>query len=89
MNDGSIYKNKGIKFTANSFRLREVKILSNVLSKNYNLKTSIVERGVKNEYNIYIPKSSLETLRGIPVKNLICTNLCWIKYIYNILNIRG
>jgi hypothetical protein len=65
MNDGSIYKNKGIKFTANSFRLREVKILSNVLSKNYNLKTSIVDRGVKDEYNIYIPKSSLETLRGI------------------------
>ncbi len=65
MNDGSLYKKKGIKFTANSFRLKEVKLLSNVLSEKYNLKTSIVERGVVNEYNIYIPKSSLEILRNI------------------------
>jgi len=49
---------KGIKFTANSFTLNEVKLLSKVLTEKYNLKTSIVKIGVVNQYNIYITKSS-------------------------------
>lgn len=64
MDDGTLL-NKGIKFTANSFSLNEVKLLSKVLTEKYNLKTSIVKVGVVNQYNIYIPKSSFETLRDI------------------------
>jgi hypothetical protein len=64
MDDGTLL-NKGIKFTANSFTLNEVKILSKVLTEKYDLKTSIVKVGVVNQYNIYIPKSSFETLRDI------------------------
>lgn len=58
MDDGSKYKNKGIKFCTNSFTLNEVKFLAKVLEDKYNLATSIHKTGGLNQYNIYIPKSS-------------------------------
>ena len=65
MDDGTLIKNKGIKFATNCFTLNEVKLLSTVLSEKYNLKTSIIKTGAVNQYNIYIAKSSLDTFRGI------------------------
>jgi hypothetical protein len=65
MDDGTLIKNKGIKFASNSFTLNEVKLLSNVLTEKYDLKTSIVKTGAVNQYNLYIVKSSLDTFRGI------------------------
>lgn len=58
MDDGSKYKNKGLKFCTNSFTLNEVKFLAKVLEDKYNLATSIHKTGGLNQYNIYIPKSS-------------------------------
>jgi hypothetical protein len=65
MDDGYLIKNKGIKFTTNCFTLNEIKLLSNVLTEKYNLKTSIIKTGPVNQYNIYIAKSSIETFRDI------------------------
>jgi ubiquinol-cytochrome c reductase cytochrome b subunit len=49
----------GLKLATNNFSLKEVEILANILRKKYNLKTSIIKTGVLNQYNIYIPKSSM------------------------------
>lgn len=59
MDDGTSFKNKGLKFSTNSFTLNEVQFLSSVLQKKYNLNTNIHKTGNVNQYNIYIPKSSL------------------------------
>ena len=59
MDDGTSFKNKGFKFSTNSFTLKEVQFLSSVLQKKYNLNTNIHKTGNVNQYNIYIPKSSL------------------------------
>ena len=65
MNDGTLIKNKGIKFTSNCFTLTEVKLLSSLLMEKFNLENSIIKTGVVNKYNIYIHKSSLDILRKI------------------------
>jgi hypothetical protein len=65
MDDGTLIKNKGIKFASNCFTLNEVKLLSNVLIEKYDLKTSIVKTGAVNQYNLYIVKSSLDIFRDI------------------------
>ena len=62
MDDGTSFKNKGFKFSTNSFTLKEVQFLSSVLQKKYNLNTNIHKTGNVNQYNIYIPKSSLDDL---------------------------
>jgi ubiquinol-cytochrome c reductase cytochrome b subunit len=59
MDDGSLYRNKGIKFSTNSFTLNEVQYLATLLEKKYLINTSIHKTGVINQYNLYIPKSSL------------------------------
>jgi hypothetical protein len=65
LNDGTLIKNKGIKFTANNFTLKETKIFSNILFENYKLKTSFVKTGVVNQYNLYILKYSKNTFKEI------------------------
>jgi len=65
MDDGSKYKNKGLKFCTNSFTLNEVKFLAKVLEDKYNLTTSIHKTGGINQYNIYIPKNSTIQLANI------------------------
>ena len=62
MDDGTLFKNKGLKFRTNSFTLKEVQYLSMLLKNKYSLKTSLHKTGVINQYNIYISKSSLNDL---------------------------
>lgn len=62
MDDGSLYKNRGIKFCTNSFTLKEVQYLANLLKIKYDLNTSIHKTGIVNQYNLYIPKSNLVNL---------------------------
>jgi hypothetical protein len=62
MDDGTSFKNKGFKFCCNSFTLEEVQFLSLILKEKFNLKTSIHKTGIVNQYQIYIPKSSLNDL---------------------------
>jgi hypothetical protein len=65
MDDGTSYKNKGFKFSTNSFTLEEVKNLALILKDKYCLDSSIHKSGLNNQYNIYIPKASLTNLKKI------------------------
>jgi Cytochrome c oxidase subunit III/LAGLIDADG DNA endonuclease family len=65
MDDGSLYKNKGLKFCNNCFTLREIKFLQNILLEKYNLESTIHKTGDVNQYNIYILKSSMNNLINI------------------------
>jgi hypothetical protein len=80
LNDGTLFKNKGIKFTANNYTLKEIKIFSSILVENYSLKTSIVKTGVVNQYNLYIFKSSKNTLKEIIKPFIPNTLLCKLIY---------
>lgn len=65
MDDGSSFKNKGFKFSTNSFTLKEVQNLALILKTKYNLDTTIHKSGLNNQYNIYVPKASFILLREI------------------------
>jgi hypothetical protein len=62
MDDGTRLQNKGLRFSTNSFTLKEVKYLSSILYDKYSIKTSIHKTSVLNQYNLYIHKSSLKNL---------------------------
>ena len=62
MDDGTSFKNKGFKFSTNSFTLKEIQYLALILKNKYNLDSSIHKSGLINQYNIYIPKSSFKDL---------------------------
>jgi hypothetical protein len=62
MDDGTSFKNKGFKFSTNSFTLKEIQYLTLILKKKYNLDSTIHKSGLINQYNIYIPKSNLNSL---------------------------
>lgn len=59
MDDGYLYKNKGLKFSTNSFTLKDIQYLTSILKNKYNINTSIHKTGIINQYNLYVPKSSL------------------------------
>jgi len=65
MDDGTSIKNKGFKFSTNSFTLKEIQNLALILKTKYNLDTTIHKSGLNNQYNIYVPKASFIILRGI------------------------
>jgi len=65
MDDGTLYKNKGLKFCTNSYTLNEVQYLGKILENKYSLKFSIHKTGVVNQYGLYIHKSSMSTLTEI------------------------
>jgi hypothetical protein len=65
MDDGSLYKNKGLKFCTNCFTLKEIKVLQKILFEKYQLESTIHKTGYINQYNIYILKSSLNNLIDI------------------------
>lgn len=65
MDDGSKYKDRGIKFCTNSFTLNEVKFLATILENQYGLITSIHQTGAINQYNLYITKESTIKLSKI------------------------
>ena len=65
MDDGSYIPNKGLKFSTNSFTLDEVKFLGSILSDLYSVSFSIHKTGAINQYNLYLPKKSFDSL--IPI----------------------
>lgn len=56
---------KGLKLATNSFRYEDCIYLSNLLTKKYNLITSVVSAGPPNQYNIYIKQESMKLLYNI------------------------
>lgn len=67
MDDGTSFKNKGFKFSTNSFTLKEIHYLALVLKNKYNIDSTIHKSGLNNQYNIYIPKSNFKDLVKIVI----------------------
>ena len=65
MDDGCKVKDRGFKFATNCFTLVEVQFLAQLLKDKFDLSTSIHKTGAINQYNLYIPKSSIDKLSGI------------------------
>lgn len=65
MDDGTSFKNKGFKFSTNSFTLEEIHYLASVLKTKYNLDITIHKSGLSNQYNIYVSKARFVVLREI------------------------
>jgi hypothetical protein len=76
MDDGTLHKNRGLRFCTNSFTLEEIKYLASILESKYSLNTSIHKTGVVNQYGLYIPKSSLLDLIKI-VKPYVHPTMCY------------
>jgi len=64
MDDGGKVSS-GMKLATNSLKFTEVENLSYILNQKYQLSTSIISAGVPNQYNIYIPKKSMNKLIDI------------------------
>jgi ubiquinol-cytochrome c reductase cytochrome b subunit len=52
----------GLKIATNSYTLQEVEYLCRILNDKYQFNTRPQSAGVPNQYVIYFPKSSMETL---------------------------
>jgi hypothetical protein len=64
MDDGG-FANYGIRVATNSFKLKEVELLQDVLKSKYNLETTIQNIYIKDQYSIYIKKKSVNNIRNI------------------------
>lgn len=64
MDDGG-WTNYGIRIATNSFKLKEIELLQDVLKSKYNLETTIQKIYIKDQYSIYIKKQSVNNLRNI------------------------
>lgn len=67
MDDGTLHKNRGLRFCSHNFLLRECKFLQEILKEKYDLDTSLykIAGTVPLQYNIYVLKSSMDKLRII------------------------
>ena len=63
--DDAGWTNYGVRIATNSFTLKEVELLSDVLKSKYNLKTTIQNISKENQYSLYIKKQSVNNLRII------------------------
>ncbi len=64
MDDGS-WTNYGIRIASNSFKLKEVELLQDILKSKYNLETTIQKIYILDQYSIYIKKQSVDNLKNI------------------------
>ena len=64
MDDGS-RSSGGVKFSTNSFTYEDVEFLGTVLKEKYNLDCTVQSAGVKNQYNLYILKNSMQDFNNI------------------------
>ena len=69
MDDGG-WTNDGIRIATNSFKLKEVELLQDVLNSKYKLETTIQKIYIKDQYSIYIKKQSVNNLRNIVGPNI-------------------
>jgi len=69
MDDGG-WTNYGIRIATNSFKLKEIELLQDILKSKYNLETTIQKIYIKDQYSIYIKKQSVDNLRNIVGPNI-------------------
>lgn len=60
--DGSRQIKQGISLATNSFTYQDCEILSRILSKKFNLKSTVVKTGTVNQWKISIWKQSMPIL---------------------------
>ena len=65
VNDDGGWANNGVRIAANSFTLKEVKLLSDVLKSKYNLENTIQNIYKENQYSLYIKKESIGKIINI------------------------
>lgn len=65
MQDGSRQNKQGISLATNSFTYKECQILSDIISKKFNLKCTVVKTGASNQWRINIWKQSMSNLVAI------------------------
>ena len=65
--DDGGWANNGVRIATNSFTLKEVELLSDVLKSKYNLENTIQNISKENQYSLYIKKQSMNNLRSIIV----------------------
>ena len=75
MDDGG-WTNSGVRISTNSFELKEVELLNDVLKSKYNLDTTIQKIWIKDQYSIYIKKQSIPDLINI-VKPFIHSSMLY------------
>ena len=61
--DDGCWTNYGIRIATNSFQLKEVELLSEVLKSKFNLETTVQKLSGKNLYSLYIKKQSINNIR--------------------------
>ena len=65
MLDGSFQKGQGVYIACNSFTYDECLFLARILTRKYNLKTSVIKTGTPNQFRISIWKNSMPVLRDL------------------------
>jgi len=79
MDDGGITKS-GVRIASNSFKIKEVELLQDVLISKYKLETTIQNIYIKDQYSIYIKKQSVDKLRNILGSNIHYSMLYKLGY---------
>jgi hypothetical protein len=54
MQDGSYQKGQGVYIATNSYTYEECKFLALIITKKYNLKTSVIKSGKPNQWRLSI-----------------------------------
>jgi len=62
MDDGSLIKGGGFKFSTENFATEDVKHLSSILNNKFDLNTHLQGSNKEGQYRIYVPKSKLNDL---------------------------
>lgn len=67
MDDGTFYKNRGLRFCSHNFLLSECKSMQIILKEKYELDTTLhkITGTVPLQYNIYVIKSSMDKLKKV------------------------
>lgn len=84
MDDGCLVKDRGFRFSTNSFTLEEVQFLASLLKTKFNLNTAIHKAGTVNQFMIYIPKYDLDNFIAIVKPHIHPTMLYKINEINEI-----
>lgn len=63
--DDGTWHNSSIRIATNNFKLNEIEILQNILSKKFKIKSSIHHLSKSNQYQLYIKKESIDLVRQL------------------------
>lgn len=70
ISDDGMYTNVGVRIVANCFTLNEVEFLGNILKNKFKLDVTVQKVSLKNQYSLYIKKSSMNKLKELVLPHL-------------------